>query len=89
MKNVIKTVLFQHQKFLNDFINGKLVISPIITKTVDNSEVLFFPDHNRFTYNNATGSYYFHGTNIVFMYIDSNRKLNVMQLPNEFFKILN
>lgn len=89
MKNVIKTVLFEHQKFFNDFINGKLVKSPIIIKTVDNSEVLFFPDLNRFTYNNATGSYYFHGTNIVFMYIDSNRKLNVMQLPNEFFKILN
>jgi hypothetical protein len=79
MKNVIKTVLFEHQKNKGLF----------VTETVDKSIVTFNSINKTFHYNDKTGSYYFHGTNIIFMYIDSNRKLNVMQLPNEFFKILN
>ncbi|MFN7676754.1 hypothetical protein [Flavobacterium sp.] len=78
MKNVIKTVLFEHQKR-----------SIFTAETLDKSIVTFTPTFHLFEYNGKSGSYYFHGTNIIFMYIDGNRKLNVMQLPNEFFKILN
>jgi hypothetical protein len=78
MKNVIKTVLCEHQKGL-----------PVYTETLDKSKVNFYPATYLFRYEEKIGSYYFHGTNIVLMYVNDKRQLNVMQLPNEFFKILN